>query len=124
MPSAIVTGATGKLHLSASKHQLTLLYVGILGREIVKELCSRPEEWSTIYAMSRSKKEDFGPRVKHVHLDLTAAAETMSDDFKDVDADYIFFAAYLQQDSEEDSTRVNGNIPNTWIKWLFVSEVL
>ncbi|UPK91875.1 hypothetical protein LCI18_002810 [Fusarium solani-melongenae] len=104
MPSAIVTGATG-----------------ILGREIVKELCSRPEEWSTIYAMSRSKKEDFGPRAKHVRLDLTAAAETMSDDLKDVDADYVFFAAYLQQDSEEDSTRVNGNIPNTWIKWLFIT---
>ncbi|KAI8675660.1 Epimerase domain-containing protein [Fusarium keratoplasticum] len=104
MPSAIVTGATG-----------------ILGREIVKELCSRPEEWSTIYAMSRSKKEDFGPRVKHVHLDLTAAAETMSDDFKDVDADYIFFAAYLQQDSEEDSTRVNGDMLNAFCKALEIT---
>ncbi|RTE75592.1 hypothetical protein BHE90_009948 [Fusarium euwallaceae] len=91
MPSAIVTGATG-----------------ILGREIVKELCSRPEEWNTIYAMSRSKKEDFGPRVKHVHLDLTAVAETMSDDLKDVEADYVFFAAYLQQDSEEESDMLNA----------------
>jgi nucleoside-diphosphate-sugar epimerase len=111
------------LCLGVSRYQLTLPFSGILGREIVKELCSRPEEWSSIYAMSRSKKEDFGPRVKHVHLDLTAAAETMSEDLKDVEADYVFFAAYLQQDSEEESTRVNGNISNIYIQEILVADI-
>ncbi|RSL48022.1 hypothetical protein CEP54_013103 [Fusarium duplospermum] len=83
MPSAIVTGATGALQqIGRMEYHLR--------------------------AMSRSKKEDFGPQVKHVHLDLTAEAETMSDDLKDVEADYVFFAAYLEQDSEEESTRVNA----------------
>ncbi|KAM0081724.1 hypothetical protein ACKRZS_006112 [Fusarium odoratissimum] len=93
MSSAIVTGATG-----------------ILGQEIVKELCSRPEEWSTIYTVSRSKKDDFGPRVKHTHLDLTATADSMFDDLKDVEAEYVFFAAYLQKDTDEENTRVNGTV--------------
>ncbi|KAM5352941.1 hypothetical protein ACJ41O_005663 [Fusarium nematophilum] len=104
MPSAIVTGATG-----------------ILGREIVKELCSHPEEWSNIYSMSRSKKEDFGPRVKHAHLDLNDEAESMSDDLKNIEAEYVFFAAYLQQDSEEESTRVNGNMLATFCKALEIA---
>lgn len=73
--------------------------------------------------MSRSKKEDFSPRVKHVHLDLTAAAETMSDDLKGVEADYVFFAAYLQQDSEEESTRVNGNISNIYIQEFLEADI-
>lgn len=58
--------------------------------------------------MSRSNKEDFGPRVKHVNLDLTADAEHMAAKLKGVEADYVFFAAYLQKDNEEEATRVNG----------------
>jgi hypothetical protein len=60
--------------------------------------------------MSRSKKDDFGPRVKHTHLDLTATAESMCDGLKNVEADYVFFAAYLQKDTDEENTRVNGTI--------------
>jgi len=60
--------------------------------------------------MSRSKKDDFGPRVKHTHLDLTATAESMFDDLKGVEADYVFFAAYLQKDTDEENTRVNGTV--------------
>ncbi|SCO76943.1 related to wound-inducible protein AWI 31 [Fusarium oxysporum] len=101
MSSAIVTGATG-----------------ILGREIVKELCSRPEEWNTIYTMSRSKKDDFGPRVKHTHLDLTATAESMCDGLKNVEADYVFFAAYLQKDTDDENTRVNGDMLSAFCKAL------
>ena len=60
--------------------------------------------------MSRSKKEDFGPRVKHTHLDLTASAETMCNDLKGVEADYVFFAAYLQRNPDRENTRVNGKL--------------
>ncbi|ETS75802.1 hypothetical protein PFICI_12746 [Pestalotiopsis fici W106-1] len=104
MPTAIVTGATG-----------------ILGREIVKELCSHPDEWSKIYSLSRSKKEDFGPRVEHVHLDLNAAAEDMAQDLKDLKADYVFFAAYLQMDSDEENTRVNGDMLAAFCKALEIN---
>ncbi|KAF4919153.1 hypotheticall protein [Colletotrichum viniferum] len=55
MPTAIVTGATG-----------------ILGREIVRELSSNPDEWSKIYALSLSKKEDFPENVVQSNLDLCA----------------------------------------------------
>lgn len=60
--------------------------------------------------MSRSKKDNFGPRVKHMHLDLTATAESMCEDLKNVEADYVFFAAYLQKDTDEENTRVNGTV--------------
>lgn len=80
----------------------------MLGREIVKELCSHPGQWSSIYTTSRSKTEDFGPRAKHVHLDLTAPAEEMAAELKGVEPEYVFFTAYLQQDNEVDATRVNG----------------
>ncbi|KAJ2990136.1 hypothetical protein NUW58_g3104 [Xylaria curta] len=91
MPTAMVAGATG-----------------ILGREIVKELCSRPDEWTAVYTMSRSKKEDFGPQVRHIHLDLNAKPEDMAKDMANLQVDYVFFAAYLQMNSEEENTRVNG----------------
>lgn len=32
----------------------------------------------------------------------------MARDLKDLKADYVFFAAYLQMDSDEENTRVNG----------------
>ena len=32
----------------------------------------------------------------------------MAKELKGVSADYVFFAAYLQRDSEEDNTKVNG----------------
>ncbi|KAJ0295964.1 hypothetical protein COL922a_014022 [Colletotrichum nupharicola] len=79
MPTAIVTGATG-----------------ILGREIVKVLSSNPEEWSK----TRSKKEDFPQNVVQRHLDLCATPEEMARELKGVEADYVFFAAYLEQDTE------------------------
>ncbi|KAI4601176.1 hypothetical protein KJ359_012364 [Pestalotiopsis sp. 9143b] len=104
MSTAIVTGATG-----------------ILGREIVRELCSRPDEWSKIYTLSRSKKEDFGSRAQHVHVDLSAAAEDIAQELKDIKADYVFFAAYLQMDSDEENTRVNGDMLAAFCKALEIN---
>lgn len=91
MPNAIVTGATG-----------------ILGREIVKELAKNKQQWPTVYALSRSKKEDYAENVKHQHIDLTSSAEDMAKELEHVDAEVIFFAAYLAQDKEDEATRVNG----------------
>jgi len=81
---------------------------GILGRGIVDELSKHPEEWKEIYAMSRSKKGSFPPRVKHSHLDLTASADDMAEEVKDINAEYVFFAAYLDAGDADENTRVNG----------------
>lgn len=91
MPSAIVTGATG-----------------ILGREIVKQLGKDSQKWTTVHALSRSKKDELPENATHNHIDLTSSTEDMAKDLKDVEAEYIFFAAYLQKDSEQENWEVNG----------------
>lgn len=91
MAAAIVTGATG-----------------ILGREIVAELAKRPDQWSEIHALSRSKKDEYPSNVVHGFIDLQASAEEMSKQLKGVEGEYVFFAAYLQRDSEQDNWDVNG----------------
>ncbi|KAK5011620.1 hypothetical protein LTR39_004484 [Cryomyces antarcticus] len=91
MPSAIVTGATG-----------------ILGREIVSELGRSPQQWPTVHALSRSKKDEYPQNVVHNHIDLTSSAKEMAEQLKNVEGEYIFFAAYLAQDDEKEAADVNG----------------
>ncbi|KAH0432706.1 nad dependent epimerase dehydratase family protein [Colletotrichum camelliae] len=104
MPTAIVTGATG-----------------ILGREIVRELSSKPEEWSKIYALSRSKKEDFTQNVIQSHLYLCATPEEMASELQGIEADYVFFAAYLEQDTEAKASKVNGDMLDAFLKALVLN---
>ncbi|KAH0339896.1 NAD dependent epimerase/dehydratase family protein, partial [Aureobasidium melanogenum] len=101
MPNAIVTGATG-----------------ILGREIVFELGKDTKTWPTVYALSRSKKEDYPSNVKHTHLDLQGNPEDMAKELGHVDAEYVFFTAYLAQDDEDDATKVNGDMLQNFISAL------
>ncbi|KAK2044509.1 NAD(P)-binding protein [Colletotrichum somersetense] len=93
MPSAIVTGATG-----------------ILGREIVDRLAQNPEQWKTVYAMSRSKRDVYPLNVKHGLVDLTRSADEIAMDLAGVEAEYVFFAAYLQRDSEKENSDANGDM--------------
>ncbi|KAI8157095.1 hypothetical protein KHU50_009647 [Colletotrichum sp. SAR 10_65] len=93
----------------------------ILGREIVKELSSNPEEWSKIYALSRSKKEDFPKNVVQSHLDLCATPEEMARELQGVEADYVFFAAYLEQDTEAKASKVNGDMLDAFFKALVLN---
>lgn len=81
---------------------------GILGREIVLELAREPQQWHTVHALSRSKKEDYPPNVVHRHLDLVSPVQDMTKDLAGVDGEYVFFAAYLQRDSEPENWKVNG----------------
>ncbi|KAH9232667.1 hypothetical protein K456DRAFT_1763000 [Colletotrichum gloeosporioides 23] len=101
MPTAIVTGATG-----------------ILGREIVKVLSSNPEEW----LKTRSKKEDFPQNVVQRHLDLCATPEEMARELQGVEADYVFFAAYLEQDTEAKASKVNGDMLDAFLKALVLND--
>ncbi|OIW30715.1 NAD(P)-binding domain protein [Coniochaeta ligniaria NRRL 30616] len=93
MSSAIVTGATG-----------------ILGREIVKQLGKDTQKWKTIHALSRSQKDEYPSNVVHNHIDLTGSVQEMAKDLKDVKAEYVFFAAYLKEDSEQANWETNGKM--------------
>jgi len=106
MPSAIVTGATG-----------------ILGREVVLELGRHPQQWPTVHALSRSKKEDYPENVVHNHIDLNADAEEMAKELKSVKAEYVFFAAYLQKESEQENWDVNGDMLENFLKALEINGI-
>lgn len=80
----------------------------MLGRQIVKQLGQDPQKWKKVYALSRSKKIDYPSNVEHRHIDLTSDAKEMAKELEGVEAEYVFFAAYLQQDSEQGSWNVNG----------------
>ena len=101
MPSAIVAGATG-----------------ILGREIVHELAKHRQEWPTIHALSRSKKEDYPETVIHHHIDLLSSPDEMANDLKTVQGSHVFFAAYIQKETEQENWDVNGAILSNFLEAL------
>jgi nucleoside-diphosphate-sugar epimerase len=101
MPRAIVVGATG-----------------ILGREIVHELSKDHQQWPTIHALSRSKKEQFSATVQHNHIDLLSSADEMAKDLKDVTGNVVFFAGYMQKDTEQENWDVNGAMLDNFLKAL------
>lgn len=84
--------------------------IGILGREIVRALGKDPQQWQTVHALSRIQKEKYPTKVKHDFIDLTASAKEMAQQLEGVEAEYVFFAAYLQKDSEQANWDVNGTI--------------
>ncbi|KAH7401481.1 NAD dependent epimerase/dehydratase family protein [Pyrenochaeta sp. MPI-SDFR-AT-0127] len=101
MPSAIVTGATG-----------------ILGRQIVSELSKNRQQWQTIHALSRTKKEEYPENVKQNHIDLESNPDEMANDLENVRGEYIFFAAYLAQDTEQKAWDVNGAMLSNFLSAL------
>ncbi|KAF2744575.1 NAD dependent epimerase/dehydratase family protein [Sporormia fimetaria CBS 119925] len=105
MSTAIVTGATG-----------------ILGRQIVKELSQDTQTWKKIYALSRSKKDECPQNVEHTHLDLTGSAEDMAKEISKIDAEYLFFAAYLEKGDAEELDRVNGEMLENFLKALEINK--
>ncbi|KAI9838188.1 MAG: hypothetical protein M1837_002617 [Sclerophora amabilis] len=103
MPSAIVTGATG-----------------ILGREIVAALGKDPQ-WDAVHALSRSQRETYPPKVKHDTLDLTGDAKEMAKQLQGVEADYVFFAAYLEKDDSQELCDVNGAMLQNFLDALAIT---
>ena len=80
----------------------------------MKELGKDPQQWPTVYALSRSKKDEYPDNVKHQHLDLTGNADDMAKELNHVDAEVVFFTAYLAQDQEDKATKVNGIIKSSY----------
>lgn len=101
MPNAIVAGATG-----------------ILGREILYELARDSSKWQKVYALSRSQKEEYPSNVDHKHLDLQGNSKDMAKELQGVEAEYIFFAAYLAQDDEAKASEVNGAMLQNFLSAL------
>ena len=104
MPTALVTGATG-----------------ILGREIVLALGRDKKTWPTVYALSRSQKLDWPENVKQQQLDLQASAKDMAKALGDIKPEYIFFNAYLAQDSDQKATEVNGLMLENFLEALKIT---
>lgn len=91
---------------------------GILGRHIVHRLGNDPEKWRKIYAVSRSKKEDFPPTVQHTQIDLLGSADEIAQSLAGIEVEYIFFAAYLQKGSEKENWDVNGDMLENFLRAL------
>jgi N-acetyl-gamma-glutamylphosphate reductase len=91
MPSAMVFGATG-----------------ILGRQIVKELEGAPQQWQTIYSFSRSQKEEPARNVVHNFVDLSTSSQEIALQLKNIRADCLFYAAFVETGNEENNWHVNG----------------
>ena len=61
-----------------------------------------------MHTLSRSHEENYPSNVKHDNIDLTRSAQEMAKQLQGVQAEYLFFAAYLQKDSEHENSDVNG----------------
>jgi hypothetical protein len=79
---------------------------GISGFNAIRSLLDTPDRWSTIYALSRSPlskdllvllTDEQRSRIQHVSIDLGCSGQDIAKSFKDagVEADYIFYNAYL-----------------------------
>lgn len=91
---------------------------GILGREIVLDLSRFSRQWPTIHALSRSKKDNYPENVIHSHIDLMSSVDEMANDLKNVRGEYVFFAAYLQKDSEQENWDANGEMLENFLNAL------
>lgn len=89
-----------------------------MGREIVFELGRHAQQWPTVHALSRSKKEDYPENVIHNHIDLTTSADDMAKELTNVRGEYLFFAAYLAKDSEQEAWDVNGAMLSNFLEAL------
>ena len=104
MPTALVTGATG-----------------MIGRAIVKALGDDSKTWTTVYALSRSQKLRWPSNVKTHQLDLQADAKDMAKELGDIKPDYVFFTAYLAQNTEEAATKVNSAMLENFLTALDIT---
>lgn len=104
MPTAIVTGATG-----------------ITGYAIVKALTAHPSRWTKIYTLSRSQKGQDHDNVVHATLDLQSSANDMAKQLSGVEADYVFFCAYLAKSDEGEAAKVNGSMLQNFLDALAIT---
>lgn len=128
MPTAIVTGATGLSPTSppfTRKQPLSHTPQGINGLALIRTLSADPKTWTQIHAVSRSALSVstlFPANVQHVPLDLLGGVADIAKALKQRinelsnDAIYVFFAAYLEQETEEKLSDVNGALLRNFLE--------
>ena len=80
-----------------------------------------PKQWRIVHALSRSQKEKYPSNVKHDTIDLTGSTQEMAKQLQGVEAEYLFFAAYLQKDSDQENWDVNGAMLQNFLDALDVT---
>jgi nucleoside-diphosphate-sugar epimerase len=104
MPTAIVTGATG-----------------MTGYAIVKALAADPSTWTKIFTLSRSQQGQDYKNIVHATLDLQNSAGDMAKQLSGVEADYLFFCAYLARPDEGEAAKVNGAMLQNFLDALSIT---
>lgn len=86
---------------------------GISGFGTLRCLLEHPKRWSKIYVISRRSlpKEllkllppDANSRIQHIAIDLQTGAEDIASKLAGIQADYVFYYAYLQPRPEAGAT--------------------
>ena len=104
MPTAIVTGATG-----------------ITGYAIAKALAADPSTWTKVFTLSRSQQGHDHKNIQHATLDLQNSAGDMAKQLSGVEADYLFFCAYLARPDEGEAVKVNGAMLQNFLDALSIT---
>ena len=87
----------------------------------MRALGNHSEQWQTVHALSRSQKDTYPSNVKHGFLDLTQDVEEMAEQLQGVEAEYVFFAAYLEKSNDQENWDVNGAMLKTFLEALDVT---
>ena len=53
--------------------------------------------------------------VSHANVDLGGDPSDIANQLQGVEAEYLFFAAYIQKDTDEENWEANGKLVNTSI---------
>jgi nucleoside-diphosphate-sugar epimerase len=61
---------------------------------------------------------EYPSNIVHNHVDLTSSADDMTKDLQNVHGEYVFFAAYLAKDSEQENWDVNGAMLSNFLEAL------
>lgn len=90
------------------------------GSAIVKELINDPS-WTKVYTLSRSQKGKDHANVVHATLDLQSSAEDMAKQLSGVEAEFVFFCAYLAKDDEGEAAKVNRAMLKNFLAALSIT---
>lgn len=66
-------------------------------------------------------KEEYPDNVKHIATDFLAPAEEIAAKLKGIQAEYVFFATYKQEDSEQASWDTNTRMLQAFLDALRIS---
>lgn len=93
----------------------------MIGHAVVKALAADPSTWTKVYTLSRSKKGQDHKNIVHANLDLRSSANDMAKQLSGVEADYVFFCAYLAKADEKEATKVNGTMLQNFLDTLSIT---